>query len=269
MIPEERLASDGFAVLAAEPATLRWADAARQQAKRVLADPEEQARWLRHGATWFVGVDALPNGPDGAIGGVALAERLRALTGWAGPWHRAQLSAVYPGYPARDAEEGQAAHRYRMTRDGAHLDGLHAEGAGRRRHLREPHAFILGLPLNAAAPGASPLVVWEGSHHLIGRALAARLEGVPPDRLADEDLTESYIDARAEVFARCPRRELPLLPGQAVLLHRHAIHGIAPWRAGAWVQGQARMTAYFRPVLDDAARWLGDASWSSAGIKIG
>lgn len=256
MTAAEGLARDGYAVLPADPRVLRWVDAASQAGRDLLAGVETRAGALRHGGTWFVGVDALPNGPDGAIGGVPLAGPWEEVLDWPGPWHPAQLSAVFPGYPGRDPGESEAAHGYRLRRDAAHLDGLLPVGPERRRHLCEPHAVLLGLPLNPASPGASPLVVWEGSHRMMGEALTRRLDGVPADRLADEDVTEAYGAARRAVFGACPRRELPLLPGQSVVVHRHMLHGIAPWRRGAWVRGSARMAAYFRPVFGDPARWL-------------
>ena len=43
-------------------------------------------------------------------------------------------------------------------------------GPERQRMLRERHAWLLGLPLSETSAGASPLVVWEGSHHLMRRA---------------------------------------------------------------------------------------------------
>lgn len=253
----DRLAEAGFVVLPPDPRVADWAAAARGSGEAILAAAMGQQGALRHGGTWFVGVDALPNTPDGAIENVPLVGPWEDLLDWQGPWHRAQISAVLPGYPGRDPDESDAAHGYRLKRDAAHLDGLLPEGPKRRRHLREPHAFLLGLPLNPAAPGASPLVVWEGSHRIMGAALASRLEGLPAEHWADVDLTEAYGSARRQVFESCPRRELPLLPGQAIIVHRHALHGIAPWRAGSWVEGRARMAAYFRPVFGDPALWLG------------
>ena len=258
MVTGARLAAEGFAVLPADPRVAAWADAARRKACDVLADPEARSQWLRHGGTWFVGVDALPNAPDGSVDGVPLAGPWEGLIAWPAALHRAQVSAVYPGYPQQDSGESDANHRFRRTRDAAHLDGLLAEGPDRRRHLREPHAFILGLPLTEAAPGAAPLVVWEGSHRIMGAALRARLEGVRPEDWAMEDLTDAYSEARRRVFEDCPRRALPLLPGQSVLVHRLAIHGVAPWAEGAWAAPEGRVIAYFRPLLAEIADWLAD-----------
>lgn len=243
----------GHALMPQDPRVAAWARAALGPAKAVAADVEMRARWLRHGGTWFVGVDALPNADDGAIGGVALA----------GPWegevpamklHRAQLSVVYPGYPRRDQVESAAAHAFRRERDAAHLDGLLAEGPDKRRFLREPHGWILGLPLTATE--ASPLVVWEGSHEIIRDAFMAAFAGVPPADWAATDVTEIYKDARDEVFEMCNRVELPMVPGQSVLMHRMLIHGVAPWKPGAKAPPEGRMVAYFRPVLRDMRDWL-------------
>ncbi len=245
----------GWALLPWNAATAAWAAVAAEVARGVLADPAMQARWLRHGGTWFAGVDALPNAPDGSIGGVPLDGPWREPLGWRGEWHRGQLSVVYPGFPRRDPDEGEAAHRFRRDRDGAHLDGLLPEGPERRRHLREPHAFVLGLPLTPVGEGAAPFVVWEGSHRVIGQAFAEALGGVDPADRGEIDLTDVYQAARREVFATCPRVAVTARPGEAILCHRRAIHGTAPWRGGA---GEGRMIAWFRPLLPQAVDWLGD-----------
>jgi len=252
------LTARGFAVLPHDPAVARWAVAARLAALEVTGDPVQQERWLRHGQTWFVGVDALPTAPDGSIGGVPLAGAWRAQVRLPQVWHRAQVSVVYPGYPGRDPADTDAAHAFRRDRDAAHLDGLLAEGPDKRRYLREPHGFILGLPLNRADPAASPLVVWEGSHRIIQDAFALCYAGIAPQDRAGTDVTAVYQAARRAVFARCARRVVWAAPGQAVLMHRMAVHGVAPWQAGAAAPAEGRMVAYFRPVLDDPAEWLGD-----------
>jgi len=251
-----RLEAVGWEVLPFDAVVLRWAEAAHRAAMAVVAEPAERDRWLRHDATWFVGVDVLPNAPDGSIDGVPLDGRWRARVDWPGPWHRAQLSVVYPGYPGRDPGESDAAHAFRRDRDAAHLDGLLALGPAKRRYLREPHGFIAGLPLNAVAPGASPLVVWEGSAPIIRAAMGRVFAGIAPQDLADCDVTNAYQAARREVFDTCPRRVIHAAPGQVVLMHRMAVHGVAPWQEGAEAPAEGRMVAYFRPILDDPAVWL-------------
>jgi hypothetical protein len=249
---------EGWTLFPAEPATLAWAEAAGAAAGVVLGDPGA-AQWFRHGRTWFVGVDCLPNGPDGTLpGGPPLAGAAIAASGWAGPWHRAQLSVVFPGYPARDPQESEAAHRFRRDRDAAHVDGILAEGEPRRRRIREPHAFVLGIGLTDAGPGASPLVLWEGSHRVMREALAEAVRGAKPGREGEADVTWAYADARRRVFATCRRIEVPLRTGEAVLLHRLVLHGIAPWSGGAASCGR-RATAWFRPPMPGGtAAWLAD-----------
>jgi hypothetical protein len=248
------LADAGWEVLPWDRRVADWAAAGLVAARVVVTDPAERARWLRHGGTWFVGVDALPNAPDGSVGGVALTGPWEDAVRWEGDWHRAQLSVVWPGYPGRDAGESEAAHRFRCERDAAHLDGLLGEGEGKRRHLREPHAFVLGLPLTVMTEGQAPFVVWEGSHHVIGRAFAAAFAGVAPEGWGDVDVTEVYQAARREVFETCRRVVVTAGPGEAILCHRRAIHGTAAWSGG---ETGPRMVAWFRPVLTDVAAWLG------------
>ena len=228
-----------------------WAAAAGPLARRAVERSEEV--W-RCGGTWFVGLDALPNEVDGAVGVVDF------------PWkdiglspvllHRAQVSVTRAGYPQPAPDEGEAGYRFRLLRDSAHLDGLLPVGPQKRRMVKEPHGWIVGLPLNRAGGGAAPLVVWEGSHLVMGAALRAAFAGVEGP-LEDHDITEAYQAARKQVFDTCRRVELPGAPGQAVILHRHLIHGVAPWVDGAQADAPGRMVAYFRPLLPTVADWLG------------
>jgi hypothetical protein len=259
------LAARGWAHLPADPATRAWAEAALPRALAALDDPAQAHQWQCEG-TWFVGVDALDNAADGAVDGLALdgpgPALARALFGPL-PLHRAQLSGLRPGYPRPRGGESAAAFRYRARRDAAHVDGLLPTGPERRRVLGEPHAWILGLPLRAPEPvaEAAPLVVWEGSHAVLGAALSDALRGTDPADWPGIDLTGIYQATRRKVFETCPRRVLPARPGEALLLHRHLLHGIAPWPAAA---GRApaeapptRLIAYFRPQLTHNPRlWL-------------
>lgn len=252
------LEADGFEVFAASKASLAWARAAHRQARGIAADPAQQRKWLRGKGTWFVGVDALDNAPSGAVEGVAFASealaRVASLRWTPAEWHSAQLSVVYPGYPGPVDGESAAAARYRRKRDAAHVDGLHAVGPDRRRVLAEPHAFVLGVSLNAVAPTASPLVVWRGSHIIMGAAFADALAPYDSTEWPQIDLTNAYQAARRVCFEQCERVELPLQPGQASLLHRHCLHGIAPWQAGA--AKTERMIAYFRPQFPSMSDWI-------------
>jgi hypothetical protein len=248
------LATQGWTRISGVPGLADWAAAALPLASAAIAASDEP--W-RCGGTWFAGVDALPNAQDGSIAGVPLPPALTDLLPWKPPgWHAAQVSTLRPGYPRAWPEESETAFGYRLRRDAAHVDGLLPEGPDRRRHLREPHAFILGLPLTEADPGAAPLVVWEGSHAVIRRALAAVLLPHPAESWGEVDLTDAYHAARRTVFATCPRIELPARPGEALLLHRLVLHGMAPWASGARADPAGRMIAYFRPEFPSVARWL-------------
>ena len=243
---------EGFTVFDHDPRTAAWAQAALGEAREIAADPKMQCPDnLRHGQTWFVGVDALSNGPDGSIAGVPLA----------GPWqpfvpdlpqHQAQLSIIYAHYPKQDAGESDANHRYRRTRSAAHVDGLLPVGALRRRFAVEYHAYILSLPLNDVRQ--SPTVVWRGSHRIMQAALRRSIgEGA----VAQVDITDAYQAARREVFDTCERIPLLLKPGQSALLHPFVLHGTQPWGDAPDPKGEGRMTAFFRPeCAGGSAEWL-------------
>ena len=239
---------DGFMTFAPDPAVRRWAEAARGVAAGLARDPAMKAAQLRHRGTWFVGVDVLPNAPDGSVAGVPLEGP------WAGhvpdlPLHQAQVSVVYPGYPQQDAEESDANHRYRITRSAAHVDGLLPVGPARRRIAQEFHAYILGLPLTPVA--AAPTVVWRGSHTIMQAALAEAIGNADPTSV---DITEPYQAARRVVFEQCEKVRLHVPVGGAMLIHRFALHGTDPWE-GPEGPPEGRMIAFFRPETTPAV-WL-------------
>jgi hypothetical protein len=244
------LAEDrGWQRIGPHPAIAAWAEAAHKAAVDHLATTPEP--W-RCGGTWFVGVDALANGADGSIHGTPFPWTALPLP--PEPLHRAQLSVIRPGYPQPSPEETPAAFTYRQTRDAAHLDGLLPIGPARARMVKEPHAWILGLPLNDTK--ASPLTVWEGSHEILRAALLKALEPHPPETWGDIDITAPYQQARRVIFATCRHIELPAKPGEATLLHRLALHGVAPWKPDDHAPPEGRMIAYLRPQLPTVEAWL-------------
>lgn len=239
-----------------------WVESALPAARAAVADPAN-AEWLRCGGTWFAGVNVLAcDARTGAVGGgppltgqaVDFIREALDLTGI--DWGPAQVSVCYPGYPQPWAGEGEAAFRYRLRRDAAHVDGLIPEGPDRRRHLREHHGFVLGVPLVEADATASPVVVWEGSHEIMRECFRVAFAGLDPGAWGALDVTEPYHAARRRIFASCRRVEIPARPGEAYLIHRLALHGVAPWRDGAAAGPDGRMIAYFRPEVGGPADWV-------------
>jgi hypothetical protein len=241
--------NDGFILFQVDNRVCAWVKAAKPLAHRIASDPVARTANLRHGKTWFVGVDALPNASDGSVDGVPLA----------GPWlplvpelplHRAQLSIIYPGYPRQDLDESDANYRYRNTRSAAHVDGLLPEGPKRRRYAREFHAYVLGVPLKDARQ--APTVVWRGSHRIMQNALRAAIGSA---HIGSVDVTDAYHAARRRVFETCEKVLLTATLGQSYLIHRFAVHGTEPWQGPA---ASGRMVAFFRPEFANPADWLGE-----------
>jgi hypothetical protein len=238
----------GWQLIDHHPAIAHWARAAHTLALKTLATRDEP--W-RCGGTWLVGVDALPNDTSGAVPGAAFPWDALPLT--PEPLHQAQLSVIKPGYPQPLPTEAEPAFKYRLNRDAAHLDGLIAQPNGARM-MQEPHHWILGLPLNTS--DASPLVVWDGSHEIMRSALAKALAQVPPADWGSFDLNPAYQAARRDIFASCSRRPLYVLPGQATLLHRLTLHGVAPWQNDKSAPSEGRIIAYLRPQMASVKDWL-------------
>ncbi len=243
-----------------DPVLTEWIARALPKARQAVSDPAN-SRWLDCEGTWFVGVDALDNDIEGRVGqsGPLIGKAVDFLTDRYGklPLHRAQVSVVYPGYPRPRTGEGEASARYRAKRDAAHVDGLKPSGPERRRKVDEPHAWILGIPLSEATRDAAPLVLWEGSHKILQRAFAQALSGHSQDEMSQIDVTDAYLAARREVFETCPRIELPARPGEAYVLHRHCLHGVAPWAEEASAGADGRMIAYLRPIMTGGvAEWV-------------
>jgi len=252
----------GWAVFPPDPGLRDWVRHAIPAAKIAVADPA-QAHWLRCGGTWFGGVNILPNNAAGAVAGSGPLDGpavrfVRAQLGLSDiSWDRAQVSVVHPGYPRPSEGETDAAFRFRRDRDAAHVDGLLPIGLDRRRMIREPHGFVLGVPLTETNAAASPMVIWEGSHQVMRTAFAKALREHPPETWGHVDVTDAYHAARREVFRTCARVVVHSSPGQAYLIHRLALHGVSPWQDGAIAPPEGRMIAYFRPEMPgQVAAWL-------------
>ncbi|MDV4145505.1 hypothetical protein [Shimia sp. FJ5] len=252
----DALLQRGWCRFAEDAAVRAWAEAALPAARVAMHDPA-QAHWWQCEDTWFVGVDALDNDARGAVaGGPSLCGApvsvISEMFGSLPALHKAQVSVVREGYPKPRAGESEAAFGYRLRRDAAHVDGIRAEGAARRRRIAEPHMFILGLPLTDAGPEAAPMVLWEGSHEIMRTRLRDALADHKAEDWGQVDITEAYVAARREVFETCERVEVHAVPGESYILHRLTLHGVAPWRAGAG----DRIIAYFRPEVATVAEWI-------------
>jgi len=257
----EALRTAGWAKFAADADLKAWVDHVAPIAAALSRHPSHRADWLRHGGTWFAGVNILANDAQGLV---QQSPELRGavvdcLTALHGPMSldRGQISVTYPGYPAFDGTESAAAHRFRVNRAAAHVDGLLANGPERRRFLHEPHQYVLGIPLGLSSAEASPLVIWEGSHNIIRAAFKSVLDRLPVAQWGSVDLTEIYHQARKDCFEHCPRKSILAQPGECYVLHRLALHGIAPWGAGAKAPPEGRIVAYFRPQTKGClSEWL-------------
>jgi len=253
----------GWCRFSPDPELIDWLRFAGPAALATRHDPAMAQQWLRCAGTWFVGVNALANdaagviGRSGPLGGRAMRFVRESLEFGDIALDRAQVSIFYPGYPKQGAAESAAAFRFRRDRDAAHVDGLHPVGPERRRKIGEFQGFLLGIPINVADENAAPLVIWEGSHKIMHRALGAALAGTLPDEWPEIDLTHVYHDARRTAFETCPRVVVHANPGAAYLLHRMALHGVAPWATAAQADPSGRAILYFRPEID-RKRWLAD-----------
>ena len=103
--------------------------------------------------------------------------------------HSAQVSIIFEGYPKPRDKESQSSFNFRLKRDAAHVDGLIADFPGGPRKLKEPHAYVLGIPINQAPKGASPAVVWEGSHQLMAKAFERFFLNRKPEAVSYTHLT--------------------------------------------------------------------------------
>ncbi len=238
-----------------------WVNVVLPAARRAVT-AAENAQWLRCGGTWFAGVNVLANRKDGSIdsGPPLQGEVIEFIREEIAPeyfaWDNGQVSVCYPGYPKPMASESEKAFQYRRNRDAAHVDGFLPEGPQRRRHLREFHGFILGIPLVDYDSMASPCVVWEGSHEHVRAAMRELFDGVEAADWGEQDITEAYHAVRHKIFEQCQRVHLSASPGEAYLIHRLALHGISPWQDGVAASADGRMICYFRPEISDAEGWL-------------
>jgi hypothetical protein len=152
----EELRTVGWAKFSVDADLEAWVAHVAPIAAALSQHPAHRAEWLRHGGTWFAGVNILVNDARGRLeqgpelGGMAV----ECLTALHGPMSLdlGQISVTYPGYPLFDGQESAAAHRYRVNRAAAHVDGLLTIGPERRRFLCMNRInMCLGIPLGSKA----------------------------------------------------------------------------------------------------------------------
>jgi len=244
-----------------DPLIYNWIEKSLGAARDCLCDPSN-SDWFRYQNTWFAGVNVLGNDRHGAVpdgpplGGEAIDFIAHTLGMRDVEWDSAQVSVVFPGYPRPEKSEPEAAHRYRLLRDAAHVDGIQRVGSGRRRFLGETHAFILGVPMLKTQREAAPLVVWEGSHEIVRQTLQAAYSGSAVEHWPGIDITEIYQAMRRRIFDSCKRVEIWTPPGGTYLVHRLALHGMASWPDKSCQTEDARMICYFRPSVITMRDWL-------------
>lgn len=235
-------------------------------AARQAVAADENQHWLRHGGTWFAGVNVLANDGQGRVkNGIALQGLVAAflelkLGANLSALDRAQISVCYPGYPKASEDQSSTSFAYRLRRDAAHLDGLLRDPTfgdnPPERYIRENHDYILGIALSEANCVAAPFVVWRGSHQKVHQHFSQYLQDIPPQKWVDVPIRETYQALRKKCFDNCDRIELPLQRGQAVVAHRLLLHGTAPWDNKASADSDGRMLCFFRPASLSPQDWL-------------
>ena len=81
---------------------------------------------------------------------------------------------------------------------------------------------------------------------------------IDPKDWKNIDITKSYHKAREVIFESCKRVEIHAVPGESYIIHRMALHGVAPWDGRANSGKEGRVIIYFRPEAD-----LGTSGWLS------
>lgn len=259
----ETLDALGWEIFERDADIVQWAAEAKEIVEKKLAQKDFPQKDLRCGGTWFAGVNFLGNSTSGKLEtknlqGKIIASIMSRFRESFDEWDSAQISICYPGYPKPMASEGVAAFNYRIKKCAAHVDGILPLGNNRRRFVREHHAFIFGIPLSRFNRFASPLVIWEGSHHIILDTFHKIFSSLSSSEWPQLDVTFQYKEARKKVFATCPKKVIWVPLGGCFVLHRMCLHGISPWAKNAQAEPCGRIMAYFRPKLLCEKNWIND-----------
>jgi hypothetical protein len=90
---------------------------------------------------------------------------------------------------------------------------------------------------------------------MIRAVFAQAFDGVPEAEWHEIDMTDIY-KASARGLRDLPEARGTAAPGQCVLVHRHAIHGVAPVGRGRRAAPDGRAIVYFRPGIARFEDWL-------------
>ncbi len=213
----------------------------RLRAGRRLRQLQALPRWMippmpigvRHRRTWFVGVDALPTCPMAVCPAVRRCRRGDCFPARSPRLHRPVAHGaalrLLPRLSQRDDDESESQQPLpRQTRCGP-CGRPPWRGPERRRHLREFHDLILGLPLNAASADAAPLVVWRGSHVMMQKLFTDALAHLAPEEWGAVDLTDLY--------QQCGNSVRHLRARGAAARHRARRRWCTASRSMAWRRG--------------------------------
>jgi hypothetical protein len=130
------------------------------------------------------------------------------------------------------------------------------QGSEKRRYLRGFHAFILGIPLVEVRADNSPMVVWERSHAIVRDSFLEHFGDTPAEHWPEIEITRVYRNLRRIIFDSCRRVAVCARPGEAWLVHRLALHGLAPWQRDDSAASAERRVIFFRPELLSPMQWL-------------
>ena len=230
---------------------------------------------FRCGNTWFVGVNFLGNDKTASLNGACFEGiPVTEIKSYFGHnikyWDEAQVSICWPNYPLQSDNETHNAFNFRVNRYAAHVDGILPFGREKRRFLKDPHAFIFGIPITYCDYKTAPVVVWEGSHLIMREAFKRTYNASDSKNWDKIDVTNVYQKARSRVFETCQMKRLYVNLGESYLIDRLAVHGIAPWEprepkkngvSTKDIKNQpeiknGRAVIYFRPSFDITSDWI-------------
>ena len=127
-------------------------------------------------------------------------------------------------------------------------------GTGKSTLAQEINAMVGGAALACAYTGKAASVMAKKG--LPGASTVHSLIYTPVGD-GKQRVRELEEELGIEIFVRAGKRLTGLTaPGEAVLVHRHLVHGVAPWGEQASASPDGRMIAYIRPEFSTIGEWL-------------